>query len=263
VDGEHISHRQLQALAAIDSTNSQNKAARVLGISVPVLHRYIKDLEHRLGYPLVSSNPRGTLLTEQGREILKIRMGHSNRLIERPMPAVACSPMFNPLVLKAVSTCERKGYKIDIIVADDNLNNRYLDMGIVDVVIFDDPIYIYRDRGHERYDIGEVVKDTLIHVYRGNSYLRYRYGAQRIGYSSLDLEKKDYNIIGVTRDHRYLLKSGQSFFINQGFARREGLELKSHAETQLFIHSVFALKKGEGEALDCLMNLLCPSWRTV
>ncbi|UCG68701.1 MAG: LysR family transcriptional regulator [Thermoplasmata archaeon] len=259
VNNVPISTRQIEVLTTIASIKSQNKAAKALGISVPVLHRHIKDLENKLGMNLISTTPQGTILTENGRKIIE----EYNRFLKRTeptqKPVVACSPLFSNLVLEAVSAAEREGYEINILIGDDELNNNYLSMGLVDVVIFDDPIFVYRMKEtDQRHEIKEVVKDTLIHVNRGNKYLRYRYGAQRIGFSNLDLEGVSYEVVGETRDFMRLLKSENSFFINRSLAVREGLDLVSDTPLNLLIHSIFALRMGEGDELDVLLQQLGP-----
>jgi molybdate transport repressor ModE-like protein len=257
VDDVPISLRQTQVLIAISSTKSQNQAARILGISVPVLHRHIKDMEQKLGMDLISTTPRGTILTESGREIIEAHKKFENRVKVRQKPIVACSPVFSHLVLQAVSAVEREGYEIDMLIGDDELNNQYLETGLVNVVVFDDPIYIYREReAYQKPEIVEIVKDTLIHVDRGNTYLRYKYGAQRIGFSNLDLENVNYKIMGETRDYKQLLNSGHSFFINRSLAMRKGLDLESHTPSKMLIHSIFAVRIGEGGELDALMHTL-------
>lgn len=257
VDDVHISLRQIQVLRAIASTNSQNQAARILGISVPVLHRHIKELEERLGIKLISTSPRKTVLTNPGKDILEAHRKLEKRLEMENNKIVACSPLYSHLVLKVVSGMEKEGYKIDMIIGNDELNNQFLEMGLVNVVVFDDPIYVYREREtYQKPEIVEVVKDTLIHVNQRKKYLRYRYGAQRIGFSNLDLEGKKYEIEGETRDYNQLLKSRNSFFINRSLALRERLDLKSSTSSKLLLHSIFAMKLGEGEELDILMSRL-------
>ena len=257
IDDVSISLRQIQVLLSISSTKSQNQAARILGISVPVLHRSIKDVEQKLGVNLISTTPRGTVLTEYGREIIETYKKLENRVKTPEKKIVACSPIFSHLILRTVSAVEREGYEIDMLIGHDELNNQYLEMGLVDVVVFDDPIYVYREREtYQKPQIVEVIKDTLIHVHRGNKYIRYKYGAQRIGFSNLDLEGVDYEIVSETRDFKQLLKSGYSFFLNRSLAIREGLDLESYTPSKLLIHSIFALRIGEGEKLDVFMNRL-------
>lgn len=257
VDDVHITLRQTQALNAIAKTKSQNQAARILGISVPVLHRYIKDMEQKLGEKLILTTTQGTLLTEFGREMVDAHKKFEKRLMALDRPIVACSPLYSHLVLQSISTVERMDYQIDMFIGNDELNNRLLEMGLVDFIIFDDPVYIYREKEtYERHDFVEIVKDTLIHVDRGRKYLRYGYGAQRIGFSNLDLAGIDYEIVGETKDWQQLLKSDYSFFINRSLVKREELKLKSKTDPKLLMHSILALKVREKEGLDALLQLL-------
>ena len=85
---------------------------------------------------------------------------------------------------------------------------------------------------------------------------RYQYGAQRIGFNHLDMKGEEYKIVGETRDIRELMGSEYSFFINRSFVLREGLRIKSIIDPGLLMHSIFALRVGEGEGLDALMNRL-------
>lgn len=257
VDEVPISLRQIQALIAIAETHSQNKAARMLGISVPVLHRYIKEIEQRLGVNLISSTPRGTILTESGKDIVDTHKRFVKRLLLKTKPVVACSPLFSHLVLPVVASFERDGYEIDMLIGDDELNRHFLNMGIVDIVVFDDPIFVYREKeSYERYEIVELTKDTLIHINQGRKYIRYKYGAQRIGFSNLDVEGIDYEIAGEMRDYEQLIKSGYSYFINRSLARRGGLDIKSETDEKLLMHSIFALRVGGIEDLDLLIHKL-------
>ena len=62
-------------LRAIDEHGSMNKAASELGMSFRTLWGRIRETEQRLGYKLVenrkSSRSGGSVLTEEGREILR------------------------------------------------------------------------------------------------------------------------------------------------------------------------------------------------
>lgn len=52
----------------VSQAGSFAKAAEKLHITQPPLSRHIKNLEHRLGFPLFIRTPKGILLTDQGRE---------------------------------------------------------------------------------------------------------------------------------------------------------------------------------------------------
>ena len=44
INGESVTHRQLEALDAVARTGSMSAAAKELEISVPVVHRYISNI---------------------------------------------------------------------------------------------------------------------------------------------------------------------------------------------------------------------------
>jgi hypothetical protein len=225
-----------------------------MGISVPVLHRSMKDLEEKLDVAVISTSRKGTFLTPVGEEILKAYSTFESRLKNKPPSTVVCSPLYAPLVQQAVLACERDGYTIDTMVANDELSNQYMKMKLVGVVVFDDPVYVYgvTERG-EKPEVVEIIKDTLIHVYRGPKYIRFKYGAQRIGFAHLESLNVKYEIVGETRDVKQLVKSGHSFFINRSLARREGIVTQSKTDPRLLMHSIFALKVGSSEVYDAIM----------
>jgi molybdate transport repressor ModE-like protein len=252
-----ITLRQIQVLFTIANTNSQNQAAKALGIAVPVLHRHVRELEQKLGVELVHSTPRGTALTEYGKEILETYKTYENKLKSYQKPVVACSPLFTHLVQKAVSDLERAGYEIDILIGNDELNNFCLDTGLAGLVVFDDPIYIYRERKRgEKQEIAEIVKDTLYHAFRGEKYLKFRYGAQRIGYANLDLQDADYEVVGETSDWQKLIESPHSFFLNRSLIKREELDMESQTKPDLLMHSIFAVRVSDGEEYLALLQRL-------
>jgi hypothetical protein len=252
-----ISIKQIQALVTIGNTHSQNKAAKIMRISVPVLHRSIKDIEKKLDLPMIKTSRRGTYLTMHAYEIIEAYKTFESRLKNHPPPTVACSPLYAPLVQQAVLAVEREGHPIDMIVANDELSNQYLKMKLVGVVVFDDPMYVYGGTStKEKPDVVEIIKDTLIHINRGNRYIKYKYGAQRIGFAHLKTKGVSYEIIGETRDIKQLIKSGQSFFINRSLARREGLVMKSKTDPKYLMHSIFAMKVAQGDVYDAMMRRL-------
>ncbi len=62
--------RQLQALKSLAETGSIVGAARALGWSQPTVAHHLKSLGATLGRPVITSDPRGTLLSATGQELL-------------------------------------------------------------------------------------------------------------------------------------------------------------------------------------------------
>ncbi|MCK5560794.1 MAG: LysR family transcriptional regulator [Thermoplasmata archaeon] len=249
-----ITKHQLDILLKIHETRSQTQAAHQLGISVPVLHRYIKNLETKLGYSLLITTPNGSRLTTKAKKIVR-EYRRYQKILERPsFPIVGCTLVTQDLVLKAVSELEWQGYNFDVIISDDIQNRKLATLGHLDLVLFDDPqnVYEFEDKG-EHFDIFE---DTLVHIPRGKRYLKFRYGAQRIGFKYLDLKGIDYTIQAQVSDIRELLDSDLSFFINKSLAARANFQLEVSEDIAKFKHMIMALMLSERAEILKLVETL-------
>lgn len=71
--------RHLRYFEAIAATGNVTRAAATLHISQPSLSQAIKELEAEVGLPLLLRGPRGSVLTEAGREFIK----HASDILER------------------------------------------------------------------------------------------------------------------------------------------------------------------------------------
>lgn len=237
-----LSVRQLECLAEISRMRSQLKAAGRLGISAPVLNKYIRRAESSLGFPLVKKVPFGSALTPEGRALVEDYKKFSRRIEKRNCVTVGCTPITQDIAIKANAS----GFCIHI--GDDRENLRLLEAGMLDLVIFDDPLYVYNwEGGGEHYDI---FFDTLLHVRRGKEYAIFKYGAQRLGLEYLERNKIEHSVKREVSSLQALLDSKLSFFINKSLADREELKLKSATPLSEFRHAIVALKVGEDKTLD-------------
>ena len=66
INGNTISSRQIEVLTAIRDCGSKTAAAKALGISPPVVHKYMATMEESVGMRLMASTATGTELTEMG-----------------------------------------------------------------------------------------------------------------------------------------------------------------------------------------------------
>ena len=69
VNGTLVTARQLEALLAVQDTGSQSAAAKRLGISAPVLNKYISAISAAAGADVLKTTPAGSRLTLEGEEI--------------------------------------------------------------------------------------------------------------------------------------------------------------------------------------------------
>ncbi|MCQ5375131.1 MAG: LysR family transcriptional regulator [Methanomassiliicoccales archaeon] len=252
VNGAHVTPRVLEVLVAILQEGSQKKAAETLGISVPVLHRYIKKLEKSVGTAIMKTTPIGTELTDEGEQLvmeymaLKSKLKRSNRIV------VGGTIITEDLLLWALTNFDKEG-TIDLIISDDERNIKDFEAGLMDLVILDDPLYIYDLENIIWEEIGE---DRLIHVNRGTYYLKFKYGAQRIGFKHLENTGIAYQIKGITRYLPALIQSPFSFFINESLLTKKGLKIKSATPPDLLTHKIIVIYRDDKEEILRLVKEL-------
>ncbi len=250
VNGRNISSRQLEVLAAINRLGSKTAAAKELGISPPVVHRYMVQMEDVAGTRLMASTPNGTELTETGLRLLEVAGMMDERCTYDREFTISCSPVTEELVMQAVSSSK---IKASIIVSDDYTNVRSLKQGMSDIIILDDPQLLNEVDDYEWSDVGYM---DMIHVDNGPSYMRYKYGAQRIAYAQLDLMGTDYRIDSETYLLSELINSNKSFFIDEYLLQKKGLKLKSATDKHLLRHSITAVYRREVKEITRILRYL-------
>ena len=249
VNGKTVTHRQLEALAAVRDTGSQTAAARSLGISVPVLHKYISNIELAAGAPVLRTTPSGSALTEEGEKIARIAdsMGYRGD-IEHGF-TVCCSPVTEDLMMSAISSARIPG--AHIIVSDDEYNIKMMREGRADLAIIDDPLYLF---DAEEFVMDEIGYMGMVLVDNGPSFIRYRYGAQRVAFMFMDSEDRKYTIDAETFSLADLLGSNKSFFIDELMLVRKNLRLKSAIDPGMLRHAVTAIYREETRNIAKVMK---------
>jgi len=141
----------------------------------------------------------------------------------------------------------------DLVISDDVVNLRSLRKDETDVVILDDPVHIYDDDSLQWQEVSQM---RMIHADKGTSYIRYRYGAQRIAYKHLDMSGKEYTIDAETMSLPELLDSGKSFFVDEILLIRKGIRIHSSTDPSLLKHSILAVFKKNTEETERLVSEL-------
>lgn len=264
-DKGNLTRRQIDALLAIQDTGSQNQAAHTLGVAVPVLHRYIRKAERMFGERLIMSTPLGSRLTPTGKELLQQIQVYEDRITSYEGLAVGCTPISETVVRKSLSQLEMtpkesEDTDINIHVSDDPGNMRLMRLGELSLVVLDDPIWAYEYEPVPEVRMHEIGMDTLVHVQKGKEYVRYRYGAQRLGYLFLRERRVPHALRFVTSDLNAVLRSDLSFFINRSILERNDVELRSSTPELLFRHVIMALYVDGDERLDGLISLMRTFW---
>ena len=71
IDGEIYDYKLYQSLESLSRTKSQRKSAKELGISHTVFNRRLLKAEEKLGFKITQKVGNGTVLTENGAELLE------------------------------------------------------------------------------------------------------------------------------------------------------------------------------------------------
>jgi molybdenum-dependent DNA-binding transcriptional regulator ModE len=248
VNGHRVTHRQLEALAAVRSEGSKTAAARKLGISVPVLHRYIGSVEEGVGVKMIRSTPNGSVLTDDGSRLLDSATMMELRCAGVQRPAVSCTPVTEELIGEALS---RLDSDVDMTVSEDTVNIRLFKEGAADMIFLDDPAHLFNLEGYRWTEIGSM---DMVHVDKGPNYIEYVYGAQRIAFMHLEATGKEYRIERRTRSVSDLMDSGKSFFIDRILLAHEGIKIRSATDPRLLRHTVNAVSRGNSETMTEILR---------
>lgn len=236
INGKTVTVRQLEALLAVQETHSQTAAARKLGISVPVLHKYISVIEEAAGEPILATTPAGSVLTSAGKEIADIARSMGHRCETDRGFTICCSPVTEDIMMSVVSA--QKIPDAHMIVSDDEYNIRMMRENRADLAIIDDPLYLF---DAEEYIMDEIGYMGMVFVDRGPSFIRYRYGAQRVAFMYLESLGRKYSVDAETFSLPELLGSNKSFFIDEFMLTRRNLRLKSEVDPKNLRHAVTAI----------------------
>ncbi|MDR0791472.1 MAG: LysR family transcriptional regulator [Methanomassiliicoccaceae archaeon] len=248
--GKRITEKQLLVLHSVHETGSINAAARILGISPPVAYRHIKETEATVGESMLTASPRGSRLTEHAIALLRSLDTAEARLSDKKRFTVACSPVTEELLMSVLSSVDTNA---DLLISDDDVNLRMLRGGETDVVILDDPVHVFDDDTLQWQEIGQM---DMVHVDRGESYIRYRYGAQRIAFRHLDSLGRKYTIDSETLSLNDLFDSGKSFFIDEVLLLRKGKRVHSSTDPALLRHSILAVFREPSGTIEKLVTEL-------
>lgn len=259
VGGRRLTTRQLEVLSAVHKEGSQNRAAALLGISTSVLHRYISQAEGKVGRALVVTSPGGSELNELGMKVAMEYEALEARMRRGGSTVVGCTIVTEELLLNALTKIDREG-ACELIISDDARNLKDFQAGMMDLLVLDDPLYLYDLEG---VSWQEVAADRLLHVDNGPRYGRFMYGAQRIGFRHLETRGVRFEVEGAFRSLPALQRSGRSFFVNESLALRKGLALRSATDPSWLEHRINAVYRTESEFVRKLVSALRQEGRRV
>ncbi len=251
INGKTVTARQLEALLAVRDAGSQTAAARAMGISVPVVHKYLRAIEDAAGTPVLVTTPAGSVLTAEGERIAETALSMDRRCETDRGFTVCCSPVTEDLVMSVISSLKIKG--TNIVISDDEYNIRMMREDRADLAIIDDPLYLFDAEEFEMEEIGYM---GMVLVDNGPSFIRYKYGAQRVAFMFLDSEDRQYTIDSETFSLPELLGSNKSFFIDEFMLTRRNLRLKSAVDPGMLRHAITAIYREETKSTSKVVKAL-------
>lgn len=247
-----LTARQLEVLRAVYEEGSQNRAASRLSIAAPVLNRYLGQIETKVGTALLVTSPRGTTLNEEGERIALEYIALSRRVASEKGMVIGGTMITEEMLLRALTAADPEG-ECDLIISDDQRNLKDFRAGLMDVVVLDDPLYLFDLEG-TRWQ--EVATDRLLHVGRGPRYARFMYGAQRIGFRHLESAGEEHVLVRTFRSPEMMIASGLSFFINESLVLRRGLKIRSDTDPAKLAHQINAVYRKETPGVRRLVSAL-------
>ena len=257
-DGHEITHRQMEALAALNDRGSMQKAAATLGLSTPVLHKYVREIEDKAETSLVTSTSRGSKLTPEGLELLKRFRAYELRLEDIATLRVAGTAVTERCLRSAATEISDRGKLCVVTIGTDDSNLRLVDEMRADLVVVDDALYAM-DRAQD-VPSEEVGTDTLMHRDAGERYALPTFGAQRLAFRYLKERDIPYEVVRTVHEPSLLNGSDLSYFVNRSLVR-SGLVMEGEAKDQRWSqHSIVALKCSRHDDLAEFLEEAREAW---
>ncbi|MBE6494344.1 MAG: LysR family transcriptional regulator [Methanosphaera stadtmanae] len=142
IDNVLFNYKLFDTLKAVNKTKSQRKAAKELGISHSVLNRRILNAEQELSHQLVLVTNKGSSLTEYAFKLLDDYVTYEERLKDdENLIKVAGGPISCEFIRHLARAYNL--HDIRFISTDKNTAFKLADMGMVDILGFDDPVQAY------------------------------------------------------------------------------------------------------------------------
>jgi len=257
-EGVEITHRQMEALSAVNDKGSMQKAAAFLGVSTPVLHKYVREIEEKTGLALIASTSKGSTLKSEGLELLKRFKAYELRLEDPRVLRVAGSVVSQRCLLTAATELSDKGKQSVVTIADDETNLRMMDEGRVDCVVLDDAMYaMERALDVETEEIGS---DMLLQKESGSRYALLTFGAQRLGFRYLTEKGIPFEVARTIHEPSMLNRTDLSYFVNKSLVRTGILMDEGAKDLRWSLHSITALRCTEHEDLAQFIEEAREAW---
>jgi molybdate transport repressor ModE-like protein len=257
-DGNEVTHRQLEALKALHAKGSMQKAAASIGVSTPVLHKYVREIESKTDLRIVSTSSKGSTLTGAGRKLLRRFEAYERRLEDDNDLRIAGTPITERCVLTAATELSDQGRACRVVISTDEENLRLLEEMRVDCVLLDDAM-LAMERAQE-VEAEEIGTDMLLWKDAGMRFARTAFGAQRLGFRYLKEKDIPNEVARVIHEPTMLDRTDLSYFVNKSLVRNGIVRAEGARDQKWSLHSIVALKCTEHEDLPLFLEEASEAW---
>jgi len=248
----------MEALAALHEKGSMSRAATSLGISTPVLHKYIHEIEEKSDEGLVSTTSKGSTLTALGLELLKRFKAYEARLTDAKGLRIAGTPVSQRCVMMASTELSAEGKDCVVTISTDEFNLRLMEENRVDCVVLDDAMFAV-EKAPET-EISEIGSDMLIMKDVGPKFAHTKFGAQRLGFRYLEDKQIPHEIVREIYEPTMLDHLDLSYFVNRSFVRTGIVKAIGAKEQPWSAHSISALQCTEHDDIGAFLEEAREAW---
>jgi len=257
-EGQEITHRQMEALAALHAKGSMQKAAASLDLSTPVLHKYVREIEEKAGASLVASTSKGSRLTAAGIDLLERFKAYELRLEDQPVLRVAGTIVTERCLLTAATELSDTGKDIAVTISTDELNMRLVRENRVDCVLLDDAIYAMDEAPHLQVD--EIGTDMLLLREAGRRFAKLSFGAQRLAFRYLKDKGVPHEVARTIHEPSMLDRTDLSYFVNKSLVHTGVVKAEGARDAKWSLHSITALRASDHEDLPMFLEEASEAW---
>ena len=198
INGEIYDYKLYQSIESLNRTHSQRQSAKELNISHTVFNRRILKAEEKLGFKITKKVGNGTVLTENGLQLLDEYRKYTIQIEKTDNINIAGGHISSGL-LESIP----QPFNINVYSSSDEDAFELARRGVVDVLTLDDPLIAYeRDINFTpiAYDYLVLISSPdskeikSINDLKGLDFVNVSGSAQRLAWNSLKHYDIDYNI---------------------------------------------------------------------
>ena len=262
IDGKIYDYKLYQSLYSLSKTKSQRKSAKELGISHTVFNRRLLKAEEKLGFKITQKVGNGTLLTEEGLDLLDEFRKYAIQIEKTSHINIAGGHISSGL-LESI----KQPFNTNIYSSSDRDALELAKRGAVDILTLDDPMIAYE----LNVDFTPIAYDYLVLISSPNSkevksindlenleFVNVHGSAQRLAWTSLEHYDINYNLkysVNSQFDAFKLVKNSENLhsFLNASYFKGNEI-LKFDTRHVISIIKVNDDKQEVNEYIDFILN---------